>query len=300
MKRGRRRKNDSLLIPAIPREVWALGGKSCVWLGTLAGLAVGMYALEGYAKSVGVVRPTKLEWPDDLPAWLKNPDHAEFKEEIAAAVQLRRDDDLHTADLCEWIGRRLEECPWTESVERISKRQDGVIRIEATFRRPVTMIVKGGNAYLVDEKAVRLPRERRPALLDAREWILVEGVRGDVPKVGQAWNGKDALSGVKLVRILNEAYEQGRLSCWPEFTRVDVSNFDGSESSRDGRIRIKTMTPGVLIHWGLTPGEEYPVECSTEDKLDRLDELYRKHSGFPEKGPIDVRPFDRVWTGNPN
>ncbi|MCH7870826.1 MAG: hypothetical protein IID33_03915 [Planctomycetes bacterium] len=299
MKRGGRRKKNSLAMPAIPRQVWIAGGKSCMWLGTLAGLAVGMYALEGYAKSVGVVRPTALEWAN-LPAWLKDPAHSEFLREIGEAAQLRSGDELDTADLCEWIGRRLEDCPWTESVERISKRQDGVIRIEATFRRPVTMIVKGGNAYLVDEKAVRLPRERRPALLDAREWILVEGVRGDVPKVGQAWNGKDALAGVKLVRILNEAYEQGRLSCWPEFTRVDVSNFDGSESSRDGRIRIKTMTPGALIHWGLTPGEEHPIECSTEDKLDRLDELFRKHNGFPKKGPIDVRPFDRILYGSPH
>lgn len=299
MKRSGRRKSNSLAMPAIPRDVWIAGGRSAMWLGTLAGLAVGMYALEGYAKSVGVVRPTAFEWAN-LPAWLKDPAHGEFLREIGESAQLRPGDELDTPDLCEWIGRRLDDCPWTESVERISKRQDGVIRIEATFRRPVTMIVKGGNAYLVDEKAVRLPRERRPALLDAREWILVEGVSGEVPKVGQAWNGKDALAGVKLVRILNEAYEQGRLSCWPEFTRVDVSNFDGSESSRDGRIRIKTMTPGALIHWGLTPGEEYPVECSTEDKLAKLDQLFRRHNGFPKQGPIDVRPFDRILYGNPH
>ena len=70
MKRRKRRKSRQTGLPAVPKHVWVAGGKSCLWLATLAGLAVGMYALDGYAKSVGVARPTKFEWTE-LPAWLK-------------------------------------------------------------------------------------------------------------------------------------------------------------------------------------------------------------------------------------
>lgn len=301
MRRARRSKNKALAPAVIPKHVWVAGGKSVVWLVSLAAVAVGLHSLDGYAKSLPgpAVGAFNYEWLG-LPAWLRDPAHREFLDEIALSAQLRQSDDLYAADLCERIGRNLENCPWIESVQRISKRQGGIIRIEATYRRPVTMIVKRGNAYLVDENAVRLPRERRPALLDARQWILVSGVRGEVPKVGQTWNGEDALAGVKLVKMLNEAYEQGRLSCWPELTSVDVSNFDGRKHPRDGRIRIKTMTPGALIHWGLAPGDEYPVECSAEKKLARLDALFRQNKGFPTSEPIDVRPLDRVLTGRPH
>ncbi len=279
---------------------WTSIGRAALWIGTFAGVAFGLHTLDAYADSLRPMQPRRLVW-ENLPVWLADSENADVLREIEQATGLF-DVSRRLADdqLCAGVGASLAGCAWIERVERITKRQDGEIRITATFRRPVTMVVKDGMAYLVDENAVRLPRQIQAAFLDLRHWILLKGVQGDLPEIGRPWPGKDALAGVKLVRILNEAYQTRRPGLWEQLVAVDVSNFDGRLSRRDGRLQVTTMRPETVIHWGLPPGEEYPVETTVERKLAHLEGLYEEFGdGWIEVGQIDIRAQDRVLTGSP-
>jgi hypothetical protein len=286
--------------PARRQVPWLTLGRASLWLGTLAGVSFGLHALDAYADSQRPSQPRRLVW-DNLPAWLGDPQNADVLREIEQATGLFDGQrSLEDDALCANVGSSLARCAWVEQVERVTKRQDGEVRIRAAFRRPVTMIVKDGTAYLVDEGAVRLPRQIRAAFLDARHWVLLQGVGGDLPEIGRPWAGKDALAGVRLVRIVNEAYQQRRPGLWEQLVAVDVSNFEGRQSRRDGRLRITTLHPETVIHWGLPPGEEYPVESPVERKLAHLEGLYEEFGErWVEVGPIDIRAQDRVLTGSP-
>lgn len=270
-------------------------GVVLAWVGTFAGAAFGLHQLESYQRTLAARQPTQLRWTA-LPAWLEDPRQEHLLAEIEAQAGLRTDDDLFEPTLCERVARNLERSPWVGDVHRVWKQPGGTVRVEASFRKPLTMAAKDGMAYLVDNNGVRLPLQQRAAHIKPGKWIMVRGVGGRVPPVGEQWQGEHLAAGLKLASFLDRAEVAGRLSFRTSLLAVDVGHFD---SRTGGGLRVITINPRSYIHWGLPPGEECGIEASAEEKLEALNGLYAKTGCLPDRGPIDVRPQDRILIGEP-
>lgn len=297
---------------ALRRLRVALGGRGwflLVWPFVFGGAAYGLHKLEPYARAATPPPECRLQFAN-LPQWLAG--QKEVLAEIERAADLRSDDDIYATDLCRYVAENLAKCAWIAQVERVSKQPDGLVRVYAAFRKPLTYVIakdKAKNidmAYLVDETGVRLPNQLPAGKVNMNEWLVITGVRGRVPEVGAAWKGGegdgDLAAGLKLAQKLYRAEAAGRLPFRNHLKAVDVSDFDASS----GRLRILTVhhprNPRGYILWGRPPGEEYNIEGSADHKLMALELLYANYGGqLPDdangesqalKWPIDVRPND--------
>jgi hypothetical protein len=258
-------------------------------------VAYGLHQLESYQRALAARQPTQLRWTS-LPPWLEDPRQAGLLGEIEAQAGLRAGDDLFEPTLCERISHNLQRVSWIRDVHRVWKQPDGIVRVDASFRKPLTMAVKNGMAYLVDNSGARLPLQQRAAHIEPGKWIMICGVGGRVPAVGEQWAGDDLAAGLKLVSFLDRAEVAGRLSFRTSLLAVDVSRYDPRTG---GELQVITINPRSYIHWGLPPGEECAIESSAEAKLDALNGLYAKTGCLPDQGPIDVRPRDQILIGEP-
>jgi hypothetical protein len=270
-------------------------GVVLTWVGTFVGAAFGLHQLDSHQRALAAREPTQLRWTA-LPPWLEDPRQQGLLSEIEAQAGLRADNDLFEPALCERLARNLKRSPWVEDVHRVWKQPGGTVRVHASFRKPLTMAAKDGMAYLVDKSGVRLPLQQRAAHIKPGKWIIVRGVGGRVPPVGEQWQGEDLAAGLRLANFLDRAEVGGRLSFRTSLLAVDVGHFD---SRTGGGLRVITINPRSYIHWGLPPGDEYDIEASAERKLEALNGLYAKTGCLPDRGPIDVRPQDRILIGEP-
>ncbi len=280
-------------VPRLSRGAFVAGARLVVAAAAGIALVYGVGAAEDGAREIERRTPTRLEWVT-LPNWLLDPMQRDILLDISAQADVAQSDDVFEAGLAERVAYNLNNCSWIESVRRVSVRNSAV-RVDAVFRTPLTLVAFGDTAYLVDDKGVRLPRQVLAANVDPREWIVLAGVRGPVPPVGESWNGKEVADGLALVRALLQRAASGQLACRGELKAVDVSNYDGRVNALHGRLRIVTTAPDLIVHWGLPVGEEYGVECGARHKLERLDYLARTNEGrLPRLGNIDLRPLHKV------
>lgn len=276
------------------------GFSALLWTASLSAVVFGLREVDVQARQLGPnerAADVRIEFVD-VPAWLREPGNRDILEEVAETAEYRSDQGIHSARLCEDVGLSLERSAWLKSVRQVEKRSDGLVRVSATFRAPLTMVVRGGWAYLVDEAGVRLPRQVLIDFVPRADWILLTGSQGAIPKVGETFNGPDVAAGLRLIKTLVERAALGMLRARTDLRAVDVSNYKGRADARDAWIRIATSSPESYIRWGLPPGEEYGIEASAEMKLAVLEELCRRNGGnLPKIGPVDVRNDDRVILG---
>lgn len=277
--------------PRISPALLLAAGKASLWVASLVAIGFGLHSLDAFAHDLHRAAPPALEFVD-LPDWLHRPEHAPVVEELRQSAGLFKDDDVADRDLCARVAANLGGSPWLKSVNRVTKCP-GLVRVHADIRQPLTMVAFDQRAYLVDLDGVRLPREMAAADVDPQEWIVLQGVRGPVPKVGESWNGNEIRPGLQLIRLLNERSAAGCLSCRAELKAVDASNFDLRKAPLDGQLRIITRT-GTCIEWGMPPGEEAGIERTAKGKLDLLDSIGIK-TPAKLRQPIDIRPFREYY-----
>ncbi len=198
--------------------------------------------------------------------------------------ELAEFDGRHWIDstLCEQVARRLADCPWVETVRRVSKAAEpGWISVQCDYRRPQALVQQGEYFYMVDEYGVRLPGVYgyQPG------WVLVQGVSSAAPDPGEPWPGNDIAAGLRLARmILDQPYARQVVS-------VSVYNYGGREDPYRSHIELVTDSNGNRILWGSAPGEELE-ENSADQKLRILAENFRRHGRIDAHEPrIDISVF---------
>ncbi|MCH8968250.1 MAG: hypothetical protein IIA66_03925 [Planctomycetes bacterium] len=189
--------------------------------------------------------------------------------------------DWIDSTLCEQVARRLADCPWVETVKRVSKAEPGLIRVQCDYRQPQALVQHGEYFYMVDEYGVRLPGVYgyQP------EWLLVQGVSSAAPDPGETWPGNDIAAGLRLAgMILDQAYAR-------QVVAVSVYNYGGREDPYRSHIELVTDSGGNRILWGSAPGEELE-ENSADQKLRILAENFRRHGRIDAHEPrIDISVF---------
>ncbi len=192
-----------------------------------------------------------------------------------------------TPDLCERIGRTLEESGWVESVRFVRRYADRRILISCRYRTAAALYQVGGDFYAVSPDGVRLPGRygHDPA------FVTVQGVQAFPPDEGHRWSGDDSRAALTLWRLLNDA------NLTDQVTGILVDNVNGRRSSREPHIVLATAPGGGRIIWGSAPGREIE-EPSVEQKLAILAQN-RRQFGRLDAGftMIDISVFpDRFLT----
>lgn len=261
-----------------------------LWLASFAGLAYGLHRLEPYARGAYGSTPWRLQWvkvPDSVPDWVL----AEVERDQLTDALRRR--PAHDPELCRDLAAALGRSPWIAAVRRVAVQADGLVNVRADVRTYLTYVVSDKMGYLVDRAGVRLPREEPRSRLDQYGMILLEGVKAGPPPPGQPWPGEDVAAGLKLVAYLEERCPRGGLR--ESLKAVDVANYNGRLNRREGWLRLRTLHPGRLIHWGKPPGEEYDIEARADRKLEHLTALYARHGQIPDYNFVDVRDPKEIW-----
>lgn len=280
-----------LISPAMARHL----GLGTLWIASLVAIPYGLSALDGYAAERSPYReteayPTRIEWMN-LPGWLSETPYARVRGEILNQIALDPNADANWGELCAWVHHRAEASPWIARVRRVSKRADNIVLVDADFRKPLTYLFVGSNAYLVDQDGFQLWPALPQNSVDPR-WLPVRGTRSGPPGAGRQWEGEDRAAGLALVRLLNEAEVRGSLTFMHQLEAVDVSNY---RSDANGVLRIETVNPDVKIIWGKAPSREYDTECPAGQKVARLQRILSERDGSPAPGTYDLRPMAEIW-----
>ncbi len=178
----------------------------------------------------------------------------------------------------------IEESGWVRRVVRAERFSGGRVDVRCEYRMPLAVVQQGTRFFLVDEEGVRLPGE-----YDAPgEFLMIQGVTGDVPEPGVAWAGKDLDAGIKLALLLRgEPFAR-------QVGAISVHNYGGRERAAEAHLKLQTLPdaqgPGRsgTILWGSCPGEEIE-EPTAADKVRVLRANYSQCGRIDAGAPwIDV------------
>ena len=266
------------------------------WIGTFAVIARGLHKLEPVVRQFDL-GDTRIVWLG-VPDWLQTENWRYVLDDLEHGISLDPKTIPYDERVCPYVAEQLAKSPWISQIRRISKQNDGIVKIYAEFRRPYAAIERDGMAYLIDENGYRLPEQWPGYAVNRGGWFVLRGVKEPLPELGERWPGADVVAGLKLVSFLSRAELAGRLPFRKEIQAIDVSNFY-KKGSWDGRLQLITKNPESYIHWGVPPGEEYKVEASAEMKLAQLNSLFDKYGCLPNDRPIDVRTEGRIGIGSP-
>jgi len=196
-------------------------------------------------------------------------------------------------DVC----KKADENPWIAHVDRVKRRPDGVVDVEARYHRPRAMVGSSSMPIPVTIDGVVLPRVDA-TLLKVADFKVIQGVVGHPPEPGKHWDAPDLADGLKVLRLFwKKPYVK-------EITVIDVSNHGGRINPTRPHIVLIAQMRGwrqTEVAFGRLPvGDDYVV--STERKMANLD-AYCKARGWHLSGRderVDVRldellvtPYDR-------
>lgn len=275
----------------LDRRFWI----GALWILGACGAAYGLTQMEPQARALATASP-RIEWVS-LPHWLENGD-APWPDVLNQLVASLDADgapvsswDLFDPRVCPYVANQLQQSPWIEKVERVTKAHDGAIRVWAKFREPFAIVEQGRSSFLVDEHGVRLPNSHELSRLD---WLVVQGVSANAPQLGESWTSDDLTAGLKLARFLYAAEASNQLAFRNSIRAIDVTNFRRRANAWAGELQLVTINPTTYIHWGLPPGEEFGIEATAETKLGVLNRLYQERNRLPNSPWIDVRSGEWV------
>jgi hypothetical protein len=269
-----------------------LGALLCV-LAVLGGVVFGLEILKRHVQTEPVFAPDELAIVlDNPPEWIID-ERWESRildcarqaiEQVAVAAESNPSDPSATAPtsgddsktetqpLVQQIHKALMDSGWVSDVHRVVLDNDGVIHIDADYRRPVAMVQftddRDRDLYVaVDGDGVRLPELYERVEPDSG-WIRIFGVQERPPEPGSAFQGKDAMAGIRIAReiISRETDEQ---PYWNRINGITVLNYGGRQRRDDAHIKLLRRDGGIPVIWGSAMGEEIE-EPDWRDKFKTL------------------------------
>jgi hypothetical protein len=236
-------------------------------------MGAGFMFLEQYVKNEAM--PSRRVGSLELlgvPTWVNQ----ELEAKISAAARPAGRDlklDENTARLVQ--NNIARSVAW---VERVSvQTSPETVRIAARWRKPVALLRSGSRKFYVDKDLVVLDFVSVSHL----PIVEVRGLSGTagIPAPGQAWRTDDLAAAVEIL-IRLERMDRLVTPDKPllyEIDSIDVSNFDGRQSSRDSHIVLYSKD-NAQIMWGAEIGTwQQHLEATDEEKLAKLYAYYKEY-----------------------
>ena len=233
--------------------------------------------------------PLRIEWVG-LPSWLAAPSNQHIVADLTESCGLTLDDRLLDPQLAQRIGERVAaaDVAWIAALERVEIRPEGVLAIHCKYRNPMAWVRPGAAGrvcYLVGDDGVRLPGAYPSNEVVESTLVIVEGVSGEVPPVGEPWHAADVYAAFVSFRPAPRTRSCRRFAaCSSTITAADATR-------SAPRSSLRPTVPPRAVWWGRAPGEESGCEISTAQKVALLESLYR------QSGRIDMnRSYVNVTT----
>jgi hypothetical protein len=218
----------------------------------------------------------------DVPEVLRGVADSELHEALLPLLDFDWTDDR----LCREMAALAGTVGWVRDVVAVKRTYDACFEVRCTYRLPFALVQQAGQFILVDREGVRLPGTY---LYDDR-LMLVQGVEGDIPDFGEAWEGQDLQAALKLIAIIEREPFANQISA------VLVGNYGGRCDKRKAHVELATDRAGGRIRWGSAPGEEIE-ENSVGQKLAILRANYQRSGRIDENHPvIDISTYANRYT----
>ncbi len=234
----------------------------------------------------------------NTPEWMPKT----LADHIEASV-LPAEANYYDESLTDTIWRNAAASPWVKRVISVEKKVSpddplrAIVELTAEFRMPVARATSRHGWCYVDAEGYRLPEAGVPQWAKLRRdasgnsvgaeyylggndvahladvsrihYIIVDGVEGYPPAVGEKWNQADLASGLKLVSLISTKPHYAY-----QITTVDVRNFSGRIAHSEPHLRMYAQvgqSRPTDIRFGRfpRPGGDYVV--SPQRKLSYLD-----------------------------
>lgn len=261
-----------------------------LWGATLWGVVWGLRFLEPRALAALNDGRWRIEWVAP-PTWFDRVRDI-IEADLSPKLDMMDGVDLQNGYLAQELHRDLASSPWIAAVRSVRKRADGLVLVDAEFRKPFTRIEYRGATYLVDQKGYMLPRIDRAEVRGADASIYLEGVARPPPAVGQQWPGADVQAGLSTIAFL---YEHAYASLLPHLLAVHVGNYNGKVLPLAGRVRIRALG-NQFIEWGWPPGEEYGSEATAVEKFAKLSVFFQEHGRLPAGADLRYQDRNTIFT----
>jgi len=239
----------------------------------LCGIVIGLMFLEKYVKETAPARQGAgdLELAD-VPLWVSD----QLKEKVytiatAKGINLGIDDDTAQS-----VQRNIEELmPWLDEVKVIAAHN--ILRVEARWRKPVALVKSGAIKFMVDAEQVTLDYMEMPDL----PIVEIKGLPPvrKMPPLGEVWHRDDLAAAVTILNRLDQI-DKSLTSGKPllyEIDRIDVSNYNGRQNSRQAHIILYSKDNTEII-WGAEVGKwQQHLESTDQEKLAKLYGYYEDY-----------------------
>tara|TARA_B100000941_G_scaffold280613_1_gene247206 strand:- start:285 stop:1130 length:846 start_codon:yes stop_codon:yes gene_type:complete len=198
----------------------------------------------------------------DAPSWMSPLLTQQLQEQVAQQLS----NDPMDLDSLNRAVRVFGANPWVQHVQRITRTQDNLVAVEASYRQPVAMVQSQHGYHPVDNQLHLLPGLYLQSQLKQVALPVITGVRPSAITVGQVWDDQSLTAGLDLVQMIQAQ------TWFDQVKHIDVSQRDGR-----GRVRLTLHTnQGGKVHWGYAPRQGHPVEVTDITKLNALKSLYQR------------------------
>ena len=162
------------------------------------------------------------------------------------------------------IHHALDRSGWFEVVSRVHRAADGDIEVDATFLRPVAVVVDDFGEVVIGQGGRPLPAGIH--MEPGRHVVRITSPTENRPTRAQRqWLGDDMDAAIELHALLQQ-------QPWVEQVQaIDLADYD-----RTGRL-VLISHRGKRIVWGSRPGQETRLEPTAQNKIARLDRPYHSH-----------------------
>jgi hypothetical protein len=232
-------------------------------------------------------RPEYLFRTEDLritdpPGWVPNT----FQRQVIREGGLPETLPLLDDRVVDQIAAAFQKNPWVERVISVRKQGSGEIFVELEYRRPVGIVVIGGDRYPIDKNATLLPPED-----STYDLPVIQNVRSNPPpSPGVLWRDRIIEGAARMADVLAPSWNQLQLKS------IEAPDVRNAEEAADAVYELRSAG-GSRIIWGRAPGTNHPGELTPEQKVGRLEEYQARHGGFSdEHGPyeIDIRHWQEI------
>ncbi|MHC4153834.1 MAG: cell division protein FtsQ/DivIB [Planctomycetota bacterium] len=239
-----------------------------------AALGAGFMFLEQYVKTaVPLSRKIGSLELLGVPTWVNN----ELEKKICTAAHAGAEDLTLSDDTARFVQNNLvRNVAWLDRV-RVQTTNNS-IRIRTLWRKPLSLVQLGSRRFYVDKDLVILDFVPVAGLAV----VEVTGITGaaQAPAPGRVWRKDDLAAAIDILARL-ERMDRLLTPDKPllyEIDSIDVSNFNGRQSSRDSHIVLYSKDNTEII-WGAEIGTwQHHLEATDEEKLAKL-YAYYKESG---------------------
>jgi len=290
MPRSKSRTDWSAIAGAVSTSLTAL-----LVLGLVAGLAAGLGPLEARAARVTGIKPptVTVAWPTwqapdgAVTTWLDESFQEQILERAGAAIDPgERPTAAFQRDTLMAIAEAVRTSGWFEGTPVVTRRAEGEIHVEGTWRVPAAVVREGDKDRLVSWSAAPMPVVYPAAeFVKSRGQTVIVGVAAPAPTDASGlhdftvpWPGDDLRAGLELLALVSRQPWKNQV------VAIDVSEFN-----RVRELTLITRRAGRVV-WGGPPGEPRIGDISTAAKIAHLDRINR---GF---GSIDAgRDRVEIW-----